>query len=475
MNKLIIFTLALFACAFASFPLRHHKLNLNSREDVLAFTKGFLTALGEDPVFENIKSCLSESSTFYKDLSTGIADIQTKNPEKVKEGIKLIGQAVQIIPQAAKDCQAAEADIQKLIKLATAFTNPRSFIYTVAKSLLINRVEVFNEVSQAVAAFQHHDFTQLGYWVGKAMDTIFLGLHQKLRQGNVDFINQGNFGWKAELPKKFEGMTLDEIKNQYLGAELPDYTKADEITVFDYEGLETNDIPSYFNSSETWPGCVHPIRDQGHCGSCWAFAASEVLSDRFCIASKNSINVVLSPQYSVSCDSTSFGCSGGFPYPSWVFIQNTGLPTEGCFPYKSYNGSAYNCKSFTACEDGSPLKFYHAKKGSLVQLGNPTSIQQNILQYGPLEAAFSVYEDFISYKSGVYKHTSGSLLGGHAVKIIGWGNENGTDYWIVANSWNTTWGENGFFRIAFNQCGIDRAVVGGQADVDSARQSQWFN
>jgi len=450
---------------------------LNSKEDVIAFTKGFLNALGEDPVFENIKSCLSESTTFYRDISQGIADIQTKNPEKVKEGIKLIGQAVQVIPQAAKDCRAAEVKIKKLIKLATAFTNPASFLYSVGKSLLINRVEVYNEVTQAISAYNHHDFQQLGYWVGKAMDTIFLGFHQKLRQGNVDFINNGNFGWTAQLPAKFEGMTLEEIKNQFLGAEIPDNTKYDDITIFDYEGLNTNDIPSSFNSSEQWPGCIHPIRDQGHCGSCWAFAASEVLSDRFCIASNNSINVVLSPQYSVSCDTTNYGCNGGFPYLSWVFLANSGLPTDGCFPYKSYNGSSYDCKNFDHCEDGSPLKYYRAAKGTVVQLINPDSIKQNILLYGPVEAAFSVYEDFISYKGGIYKHTSGSLLGGHAVKIIGWGTEDGTDYWIVANSWNTTWGENGFFRIALGECGIDRAVVAAQADVAGARQSQfkWFH
>lgn len=59
---------------------------------------------------------------------------------------------------------------------------------------------------------------------------------------------------------------------------------------------------------------------------------------------------------------------------------------------------------------------------------------------GPVEAAFEVYSDFMNYKSGVYKHTTGSLEGGHAVKILGWGVENGEDYWLVANSWSPAWG-----------------------------------
>ena len=70
---------------------------------------------------------------------------------------------------------------------------------------------------------------------------------------------------------------------------------------------------------------------------------------------------------------------------------------------------------------------------------------------GPVTAAFTVYEDFVNYKSGVYKHVTGSALGGHAVKIIGYG----IDHWIVVNSWNETWGDEGTFRIAFGECGID--------------------
>lgn len=71
-----------------------------------------------------------------------------------------------------------------------------------------------------------------------------------------------------------------------------------------------------------------------------------------------------------------------------------------------------------------------------------------------METGFTVYEDFMSYKDGVYKHKTGNALGGHAVKIVGWGD----GYWIVANSWGTGWGMKGFFNIAFGECGIDSAV-----------------
>lgn len=82
---------------------------------------------------------------------------------------------------------------------------------------------------------------------------------------------------------------------------------------------------------------------------------------------------------------------------------------------------------------------------------------------GPVEVSFSVYEDFAHYKSGVYKYIKGDLMGGHAVKLVGWGTEGGTDYWLVANSWNTAWGEDGYFKIArgSNECGIEEDVVAG--------------
>lgn len=87
------------------------------------------------------------------------------------------------------------------------------------------------------------------------------------------------------------------------------------------------------------------------------------------------------------------------------------------------------------------------------------------MTHGPVEASFTVYNDFPTYKSGVYHHVNGSSLGGHAIKILGWGVDaiTNTPYWLVANSWNEDWGEEGFFRIrrGHNECGIEASVVAG--------------
>jgi len=419
-----------------------------------------LKAVNSNGNFDYIRTCVFDIESLHTELSAGIHALRSKN---IQEGLAHIGATIQTF--ATKSCQISDAELNKLKTLTTTFTTPKSVEYT-GKSLLINNVEVIAEAMKVVKSFEQKDFSNLGFWIGKTMHTVALGLNQPLRQEVVDYINSKQSSWTAEVNPKFAGMTMAEIKNQYLGAlNFPDYSQ-DESSI----DTSSNDIPTHFNSSEQWPGCIHPIRDQAHCGSCWAFAASEVLSDRFCIASNKQINVVLSPQYLVSCNALNHGCNGGVPLLAWNFVVNTGLVTDSCWPYESGDGHNPGCKSFTKCHDGQPTKMYHGKKKSITTLGNPKAIQENIMKFGPVEAAFSVYEDFISYKSGIYKHTSGSLLGGHAVKIVGWGNENGTNFWIVANSWNTTWGESGFFRIAFGQCGIDKSCSAVEADLSSANE-----
>ena len=92
---------------------------------------------------------------------------------------------------------------------------------------------------------------------------------------------------------------------------------------------------------------------------------------------------------------------------------------------------------------------------------------RDMYENGPLVAGFMVYADFPHYKSGVYRHVTGAPLGGHAVKLVGWGVEGGSGrkYWLAANSWNTNWGEQGFFKIARgqNECMIESMMFAGQA------------
>ena len=93
------------------------------------------------------------------------------------------------------------------------------------------------------------------------------------------------------------------------------------------------------------------------------------------------------------------------------------------------------------------MKYYKSEKNSLSIMADVESIKMEIMTNGPVETGFTVYEDFMYYNGGIYEHSWGSMEGGHAVKILGWGVEGGVNFWIVANSWGPSWGESGFFRI----------------------------
>lgn len=108
-----------------------------------------------------------------------------------------------------------------------------------------------------------------------------------------------------------------------------------------------------------------------------------------------------------------------------------------------------------------------AIQGSIRVLTTPEMIKREIVANGPVETGFVVYKDFMSYRSGIYKRTSDEALGGHAVKIIGWGTEDSTDYWLCANSWSPSWGEEGYFKIKMGECQIDNSAIAGLPLLDS--------
>ena len=117
------------------------------------------------------------------------------------------------------------------------------------------------------------------------------------------------------------------------------------------------------------------------------------------------------------------------------------------------------------CSDGNGADYNSdiSKGSSVYSIEGEENIMQEIYEVGPVQATFDVYEDFLTYKSGVFQHVTGYMLGGHAIKIIGWGVEDGVKYWLCANSWNEGWGDNGFFKIlrGNNECGIENNINAG--------------
>jgi cathepsin B len=345
------------------------------------------------------------------------------------------------------------------------------------------------------------------------------------REQLANAVNAKKTTWKASAGGKFnKDAPLGAFKHLYgvkagsqeafdALAAVPgsDYAKADLVSAEVAQSL-----PDAFDSEANWPECakvIGDIRDQSNCGCCWAFGAASAASDRLCIATNGTVAVPLSAE-DVCFNAETNGCGGGTLFTPWSYIKRTGVVTGGQnlndtapTPSDPFYGAGF-CSSFSlphchhhgdqgedpypaegepGCEsqrspsgpvrcdaESSQFSDFDADKftfsGAVTTFpSDAATIQAAIMSDGPVEAAFTVYSDFETYSSGIYQHVSGSYEGGHAIRIVGWGTEDGTDYWKVANSWNPYWGENGYFRIlrGSDECGIESQVTA------SAAGSSW--
>jgi len=287
-------------------------------------------------------------------------------------------------------------------------------------------------------------------------------------------------GWVAGANAAFDRMTVAEFENMVWPRELralgllpgfaavggSDGGHSQRLMMHADKKTEAS-LPASFDSRTQWPQCksISDIKNQGTCGSCYAMAAAATLSDRFCIATNaTGSQVVLSPQWIVSCFEEDLGCSGGFTEQTWRGLAARGTVSEACVSFK---GVWSQCP--TTCDhSGDEMEFYRSREpyGVWDSRNSTAAIQREIMQHGPVEATFWVFSDFkYLTRGGVYTRTAGSTLNGaHAVRIIGWGTTTtGQDYWLVANSWGRSWGSDGFFKIArgTNECGLEDHVVAG--------------
>jgi len=309
-----------------------------------------------------------------------------------------------------------------------------------------------------------------------------------LSQNMVDYINNLNTTWKAQL--NFDGVSLKYVKG-LLGVHKDNYKYRLPIITHNVENIE---LPTEFDSRKQWPNCpsISEVRDQGSCGSCWAFGAVEAMSDRYCIHSSSNLQVEVSAEDLVSCcDACGLGCEGGYPSAAWQYWVDKGLVTgglynsnKGCQPYEVKScehhttGKLPPCGDIVptptcvnVCEKGYNVSYSADKHFGQTAYGINSDVQQiqtEIFKNGPVEADFTVYSDFLSYKSGVYIRQSEQVLGGHAIRILGWGVENNVNYWLAANSWNPDWGDKGYFKIrrGTDECGIEDDINAGLPKVN---------
>jgi len=472
MKTAIICLFAVLFCAtFVTARLGSRSLQTTSLnvQDFNTFTDALWDDLALGHEYEDFEPCMHQQIPAGILLVKAILSLNSTDTDSVKLGLLRLGKVLQVITAAIVKCEGKARYWKTWQEMVDNFTNPDTLIIS-GSSFTIDGVEVYADMQKFIEYCSTLQMGKCGAVLGDALGKVYYGQVDINAPETIAKINAiPNLTWTAGVNSVFNRSNLWAFKKTRLSlrhVHSKKHTNASNSTESDNSGKRNLQwMPASFDSRQRWPYCIHAIQDQGPCASCWAVAAAEVLSDRFCIASNKAINTILGPQFQVSCDTTNKGCNGGYLGKTWAFLETYGSVTESCFKYTSQNFIVPTCSSFTKCQDGTYMRKYYAKKNSSKTFSGVSAMQQEIYANGPIEAAMYVYSDFMQYSGGIYKQAWGSYIGGHAIKIIGWGTQNGINYWIISNSWGGKWGETGHARIAFGQVGIEVQGYAGQADL----------
>ena len=259
----------------------------------------------------------------------------------------------------------------------------------------------------------------------------------------IESHNASGASWSAGH-NQFSDYTEAEYK-QMLGYVAPRTTEEVEYTTFE----TTN------STGVNWvdAGAVTPVKDQGQCGSCWAFSSTGALEGAHFVASGELLS--FSEQQLVDCAGLRYGnlgCNGGMQGRAFKYLESHNIELESVYPYFSgTTKTAGDCafdKSSTTSVDVST--YTNVTRSNADQM-------KAALEQQPL--AVSIQADtmvFQTYKSGILDSADCGTQLDHAVLAVGWGTESGQDYWLVKNSWASTWGDNGYIKMAItaNDAGI---------------------
>ncbi|MCJ7509342.1 MAG: thrombospondin type 3 repeat-containing protein [Dehalococcoidia bacterium] len=223
------------------------------------------------------------------------------------------------------------------------------------------------------------------------------------------------------------------------------------------------------------------VKNQGSCGSCWAFSAVGVVEAMYNIGTGNpNLDLDLSEEYLVSDCLSGQNCCGGWMATALTFVRDTGIPDEACLPYVDGSGCACGggtCSSYCtyrtggSCSDATCAGRCSDWQGRLRKIDavgsvSASQIKQSVVDNGPLTVAIGVGSGYGGYfdGQGIYRCTKDSGIN-HGVAIAGYNDAGG--YWIVKNSWGPGWNGDGYFKVGYGECAIEQYAVYAYLDADS--------
>jgi len=250
---------------------------------------------------------------------------------------------------------------------------------------------------------------------------------------------------------KFADMTVTEFSRMMNGYNATMSGPRRSGKTFTFDPLA--DVPDTVDWRDK--GYVTPIKDQQQCGSCWAFSSTGSLEGQHFKATGKLVS--LSEQNLVDCSGAqgNQGCNGGLMDQAFKYIQvNNGIDTEDSYPYEAIDDK---CR-FTAANVGATDTGF-----TDITSKDETALKQAVATVGPISVAIDAsHSSFQLYKSGIYHELFCSQTRlDHGVLAVGYGTDSGKDYWLVKNSWGTSWGNNGYIQMTRdkrNQCGIATAA-----------------
>jgi cathepsin L len=246
---------------------------------------------------------------------------------------------------------------------------------------------------------------------------------------------------------QFADMTFDEflkINTEHGGRDKLLEQNFNASVIHDYR-FSDPDNHTHFDWRDR--GAVTSVKNQGLCGCCYAFAAVSAVESNIFIQTGKLHD--LSEQEIVDCAKGYFtaGCYGGYEIGALNYIQNNGdIALEESYPYKA---KQEKCKRST---NDLPKVKVTIKRILQPPRENELELKKALIQYGPIIISIDhLHESFMRYKSGIYHESDCKKQFSHAALLVGFGTDKGEDYWLVKNSFGTTWGEDGYFRIARNR------------------------